>query len=130
VRWVVVLAALMVLVRSLRSWRRRAAFTVVDDRLQGLLVRSADVQLALGLLLYVVLSPISSAFLSDIHHAIHEDDLRFFGLGHPLMMMLAVAVLHLGRRRLSRPAATPFRHRVAYRSTLAFLLVAGSAVPW
>ena len=41
-----------------------------------------DIQLALGLALYVLLSPIASQAITDIGAAMRDPQLRFFGVEH------------------------------------------------
>ena len=130
VRWGVLLAAVVVLLRSLAGYRGARAWTQQDESGHRLLLAFADTQLALGVFLYVWLSPLSAAFFADPRHAVHDHVLRFFGIEHVTMMVLAIGVLH-GGRRLSKKAAPPrARHGRVAAGTALFLGLVCSSVPW
>jgi heme A synthase len=124
VRWAVV--ALLVTVVALRLVRKEPA----DARLHRVLLGVVNLQLALGLLLYLIYSPISSAFFRDPAHGFDDPNLRFFGLEHPLTMLVAIAVLHVGRVLAKKATdATVARRRLTV-STVVCLVFVGLAMPW
>ena len=129
-RWAVLLLALIVLARSLRGWAGSREWTRVDDRFHAGLVGAIDLQLLLGLVLYIFLSPMTSAFFADVGAAMKEPALRFFGLEHIAAMVVAVTIFHIGRAR-SKKAKTPrVRHRRVWVSTLIALLLVAASIPW
>ena len=130
IRWAM-LALLVAVV--LRAWRGRTGFggwTPLDERLHVALVGVTDLQLLTGLWLYFFASPFARAFLTDIGTAIHERGLRFFGLEHVVIMLAAVAFVHVGRARSKRAADPLQRHRRVFAWTLAALLFVLSSIPW
>jgi mono/diheme cytochrome c family protein len=130
VRWALVLAAVIAGLRSFVASGRGGAWGPSYERWHKTLLSLADTQFTLGALLYVWFSPISSAFFSDFRHGVHDRVLRFFGLEHAFMMVLAVAVLHIGRGRSKAAPTAKLRHRRVWVSCLAFLALAGSSIPW
>jgi hypothetical protein len=64
-RWIVITTSLLLCVRSLLAWRSERSWGQVDERLHVALIAAFDMQFAIGLLLYVVLSPLSWAFFAD-----------------------------------------------------------------
>lgn len=130
VRWLLVVAAIVLIVRSAFAWRRGHEWTATHERAHAALVGLADLQFTLGVCLYVFWSPFAAAFISNPAVAIKEHTLRFFGLEHPTMMVLAVALLHIGRARAKRATSARDQHRVALRWTLAALLVVLTSIPW
>jgi cytochrome c551/c552 len=129
-RWGVVLVAGFMGVRSVIAWRKGAEWTPSHERWHQVLLGLVDTQFTLGVLLYIWLSPISSAFFADFRHAVHDHVLRFFGLEHAFMMVLAVGILHIGRGRSKAAKSPMLRHRRVWVSCLSFLALAGSAIPW
>jgi hypothetical protein len=129
-RWAVVLAAGAMGVRSFVAWRRAAEWTPSHEGWHKTLLSLTDTQFTLGALLYVWLSPISAAFFADFRHAVHDHGLRFFGLEHAAMMVLAVAALHIGRGRSKTAPSARLRHGRVWVSCLVFLGLAGSSIPW
>jgi hypothetical protein len=129
-RWAVLAAVVFVLVRAYLGWRRARAWNRIDERLHVALVGLTDLQFTLGLALYLFMSPLSHSFLSDPASMIAMTVVRFFGLEHPVMMLVAVALVHVGRSR-SRKVVTPaVRHRVVFATTLAALLILCASIPW
>jgi Na+-driven multidrug efflux pump len=119
-RWIVLALVVIVFGKALVSRVRSAG----DDKLHRALIGVVDLQFLLGLALYVFLSPITSAFFSAPGAAMKEPTLRFWGIEHIIGMVLAVALLHIGRAR--KP---PTRRRVLITVGLALVCMLGS-VPW
>ncbi len=129
-RWALLLAVAAVVVRSFAALRRGRTWEAPDERWHRAAVGLVDLQFTLGLALYVWLSPITQAFFAALGPAMKDSVLRFFGLEHVTMMLLGVALVHIGRTR-SKKAATPAsRHRTVARFTLAGLLALLAGVPW
>jgi hypothetical protein len=89
-----------------------------------------DVQMLLGLLLYLALSPVTRAAMDDFGAAMRNPAVRFFAVEHVTLMFGAVILAHLGRV-LARKAKTPDARRMrmsmcAGLATLVMLL----AIPW
>ena len=137
------------LVLLLHSWLRWAAlvagvaatFTSFSDRsgplgrgradMWGLvLMMVLDIQMLLGLLLYLVLSPFTAEALRDFGAAMKSPGLRFFAVEHLALMLVAVVLTHVGRV-MARKATTADAKRM--RMTICFglatlLIVLG--IPW
>jgi hypothetical protein len=89
-----------------------------------------DLQMLLGLLLYLVLSPFTAEAMRDFGAAMKNPALRFFAVEHVTLMFAAVILAHLGRV-LARKAKTADARRMRMLicsglATLAMLL----AIPW
>jgi mono/diheme cytochrome c family protein len=130
VRWAVLVAAVTVVARCAASRSREAPWTPRDESAHKTSIALADAQLALGILLWAWLSPITAAFFADPRHAVHDRVLRFFGLEHVTMMALAVAVLHAGRRWSKRAEIAQARRRRVLFSSAAFIALVVTSIPW
>jgi len=95
VRWVAVIAGVVALVQALRGWLGSRQWARLDDRLGLVFTSALDVQLLLGLLLYVV-SPLIRAVFADFGGALGMTAPRFFALEHALLMVVAVMLAHIG----------------------------------
>src|SRR2546422_7211417 len=112
------------LVLALHSWLRWAAlvagvaatFTSFSDRsgstgssradMWGLVLMTLlDLQMLLGLLLYLVLSPFTAEAMRDFGAAMKSPGLRFFAVEHLSLMVVAVVLAHVGRV-MARKATT------------------------
>ncbi|HTL43242.1 MAG TPA: hypothetical protein VL262_02815 [Vicinamibacterales bacterium] len=63
-----------------------------------------DVQLLVGLALYLFISPNTTAAMHDFGAAMHTPATRFFLVEHPFGMIIAIALAHVGKIRGDRGA--------------------------
>ena len=129
-RWIVLILGLWTVIQALGGWLGRKPWGPKDDRLGSLFVISVDAQFLLGLLLYLLFSPIIRAAFADFGQAMRAAPLRFWAVEHLTTMVLAVALAHIGRVRARRATDSVVRHRL----TAIFLGVAVVAMlfgtPW
>ena len=88
-----------------------------------------DVQLLLGLLLYFVLSPFTRAALGDFAGAMKNAQLRFFVVEHLVGMVIAVALAHIGRKKIGQ-ARPERRARLAFIFYGLALVAILASIPW
>ena len=129
-RYLVLAAGLVVIVRSARGVAGRTPFTAADGRAQVAFLAVLDLQLTLGLVLYAGLSPITRAFFADPKAGMHDHTLRFFGVEHLIAMVLAVAAAHVARARSKRAPTDELKHRRALVPMVLWLLLVLVAIPW
>lgn len=104
-RWAVLIAAVYVLVRMLLGWSGRRAWTPADRRAGATFTGLMDLQLLVGLALYLGVSPLMQTILANFGAALRNTEQRFFAVEHIAVMLLAVVFAHVGSV-LSRNAAT------------------------
>jgi hypothetical protein len=100
---------------------------------QRVAVILADLQLAIGLLLYLALSPVVEVALDDFGAAMKDRELRFWAVEHGTMMLLAVVLFHAGKILARRaPDDRGYHRRTALCFGLALVaILAGSpGLPW
>lgn len=128
-RWAVVVTVLVLTARTALGWMLDRPWSRADELAHRALVIAVDWQFTLGVIMYLFSSPFSHAFFKSFALGYAEPALRFFGLEHPLAMITAVSLVHLGRDRSER-ATGRARHRAAFRWTCAALIVFAIAIPW
>src|SRR5512146_1997179 len=121
-RWAVIVAGL---VAAVRAWQAAASRETAPVSPAGLIFTTLfDVQMLLGLLLYFFLSPLTSNALHHAGRLMSHDVLRFWAVEHPIGMILALTLAHIGRAKLR--ATLPDvrqRRRAAVYFTVAILIV-------
>jgi uncharacterized membrane protein YedE/YeeE len=128
-RWPALIAGIVAIVAAFVS-RPIGAEKTAADRWGGIFVGLLDLQMLLGLLLYVVLSPTTAAIRQDFGAAMREPVARFWAVEHIALMMVAVIVAHIGRV-LVRKARTPGSKRTRMLLTYTIATVAiVAAIPW
>jgi hypothetical protein len=130
-RWAVLVLGLLAVVRAVAGWTGRRAWIPADKKAGLFFMISVDVQLLLGLLLYGVLSPITTlAVFPQFGAAMRVRELRFWAVEHLTAMLLAVIAVHTGRIAARRaPDAAAMHRRAALWFGLALLLIL-AGIPW
>jgi hypothetical protein len=109
-RWVLLTAAVIVVLKTLFGWLGRQPWTSLDERLGLAYVVTVDVQVLVGLIIWLF-GPIGLRTLSQ---AMGSPGLRFLALEHPILALASMGFAHVGRsrsRRLEDPVA---QHRTAF----------------
>ena len=129
-RWAVVFAGLTAFARAALGWASGWPWTARARLAQTAFVGSLDLQLVLGLVLYLFLSPFTHSGFADLGAAMKNPHIRFWTVEHAPVQLLAVALAHVGSVRVKRATSDQTRHR---RATLFFaivLLLITAAIPW
>jgi hypothetical protein len=128
-RWVALAAGIGATVLAMRGTGGPSE----DGRLErwGMaLVTVLDLQLLLGLLLYLVLSPNMAEIRGNFGAAMKDPVARFWAVEHITSMIAAVVLVHVGRV-LGRKAATPDSKRmklfICFGVATVLMLL---AIPW
>ncbi len=128
-RWLVLAALCGSLARSCYGWRSGSTFTVADNRMRHWTATLVHIQLMLGLGLYAV-SPLVRYFYEHFKDAVHERELRFFGMEHITVMLLAAAIITIGSRKVKRKASGAAKFRTMAIWFGVGLLLILSSIPW
>jgi hypothetical protein len=124
VRWVALVAGVGATLAAFGKNERRAEGWGVA------LSAAVDLQMLVGLLLYLVISPNMAAIRSNFGEAMKVASLRFWAVEHVTIMIVAVMLVHVGRV-LARKAATPQGRRRRLIMCFGFatiLMIVGT--PW
>jgi len=127
-RWAVLGAGAAAVLRALRGGTR--PWTPADDRAGLLFVIAMDLQFVVGLVLYVAVSPTTRVAFADFGGAMGNAMLRFWAVEHLVGMLIAAALVHIGRVRIRKSVDTARRQRLAlifYGLALVAILV---SIPW
>lgn len=108
VRWIAITAGVGATFAALRN--KAQTDDSVADRWGLVMMMTLDIQMLLGLLLYLVLSPFTTKAMQDLAAAMRTPQLRFWAVEHISTMLLAVILAHVGRV-LARKAKTPSARR-------------------
>jgi Na+/H+-dicarboxylate symporter len=130
-RWILLPVVTIVLILSYSGWLANKPYGKLDNAFGGTLVGLAHTQLLIGLLLYMVYSPITQVAFSDFGAAMKDTTLRLYAVEHILTMIIAIVLIQLGRT-FSKKAATPLkRHKtIALYTTFALLLILSRMPNW
>lgn len=129
-RWIVLLTAILVLVRSVSGMGGQHRWSGANAGALRSFVIALDLQTLLGFLLYGVLSPFVRLAMSDAAGAMRDRDLRFWLVEHLAGMLVAVALAHVGSVRVRRAPDNGGKHRTAVIFTGLALVAILLSIPW
>ncbi len=130
VRWAIVIVGVVAIVRAFMGWRGGKPWAQLDDRLGLGFTSVMDLNLLLGLLLYFVLSDITTGAFRDMGAAMGNSVTRFFAVEHFLVMLIAVVVAHVGRSRSKKAASDIGKFKQAAIFFTISLVLVLLAIPW
>jgi hypothetical protein len=129
-RWLVLAAAVLAVVRALKGRSGPGVWTAADERTARLFTTLLDIQMLLGLLLFFVLSPFMAMVRDHLGEAMGNDAMRYWLVEHPVGMVVAIALAHVGRARIRKTADPRRKHRLALIFFGLALVAAAASVPW
>ena len=88
-----------------------------------------DLQLVVGLVLYLALSPAVASGLGNMSGAMADSQHRFWMVEHPAAMIVALVLAHIGVAKSRHRSGAEGRGQSAWYFTLAVLLVV-AVLPW
>lgn len=128
-RWLIVLAGLVVVLRSVYGVVSSKTWSKTDGRFGIIFTMLLDIQLLLGLILYVFLSPLTKIAFANLQAAMSNADIRFFAIEHLLFMVVAIVLAHVGSARVKKiEESRKYRAALIFHG-LAFVVIL-LAIPW
>jgi len=128
-RWFVLASILFALYRAYRGWLTNQSFSKFDNTVRHTTATIAHIQLILGLWLYII-SPIVDYFLHHFEEAVHQREVRFFGMEHSLMMFTGIVMITIGSMKAKRKSVDKQKFKtMAIWFTIALLILL-SSIPW
>jgi hypothetical protein len=129
-RWVVVIVGVIAVAKFLVGWLGRKDWAAFDARLASIFPVTIDIQLLLGLLLYFVLSPITTGALRDFGGAMRNSVVRFYSVEHIFMMLIALIVAHIGSALIKKRSDSTAKFRIGMIFFLSAMIIIFLAIPW
>lgn len=128
-RWLVLICLLYAIFSAYKGWLENKPFTKYQNNIRYISVTIAHTQLTLGLWLYFI-SPITNYFMHNYKQAVKLREIRFFGMEHSLMMIIAVTIITIGsaKTKLKKTDKEKFK-TMAIWFTIGLLVILTS-IPW
>ncbi len=127
-RWLVLLFIVILLIKSYYAWFSKINYKKSDSLLRITTTVICHIQLSLGIYLYCI-SPITNYFLHNFKEAINLREIRFFGMEHSSMMLLAVIVITIGSSKSKKQAGLKKHKTISLWFTVGLLIIL-SSIPW
>ncbi len=130
VRWVVLVVGVILVVRAWWRWLGRKDWEKIDETLRRVFSGVVDLQLLLGLLLFLGLSPATTALLEKGGQALADPGVRFWTMEHVVPMIVAVILVHVGQMLITRTSDAEARYRWAAIVFGVVMLLILASIPW
>lgn len=118
-RYLILLALIVVVIKSLMGWLGKKPYTALDNKLGLYLFIFTHLQLLFGLFLY---------FVSDVvqwnENTMKNKDLRYWAVEHVSIMIVAIVLITMARITSKKMTSDEAKHkRMAIFNGLALLLI-------
>ncbi|MRG47998.1 hypothetical protein GFS24_22955 [Chitinophaga sp. SYP-B3965] len=130
-RWVVMLLLLATLFTSLYGWLFKKIFTDAHQKLFKLSSMLLGILGLIGIVLFLVASPITTTILyHNIKGITANAGITFFTLRHPLAMFAAIMISEAGQKRANKMLLSAGKFKTWFLFTLIVLLIIAANIPW
>lgn len=126
-RWVFLVVSVVLVVKLVMGARRSGPY---PRGLVGAHLGLLHINVLVGLVMWLGTSPLTSAFFANVGAGMKEAPLRFFGMEHPLMMIVAAVVATVGSVKAKRALDDARRLRTALIFQGLALVIVLAAIPW
>lgn len=130
-RWIVLILALLAIVKAFMGMQKKSAFANSDNKIGLMLISFMDIQLIIGLILYVF-GPLGFKNIQNMGmgEVMKNPYTRFFAMEHLVGMLIAIVVFHIGRSKSKKAIDDASKHKKAFIFYLIGLLIILASIPW
>lgn len=129
VRWFVLASLLLAIYKGYKGWLTNKPFSKYDNKVRHWTATITHIQLCIGLWLYFI-SPIINYFLHNYKEAVHQREIRFFGMEHNLMMLAAIIIITIGSAKAKRKPTDQEKFKTMALWFTVGLLIILLSIPW
>lgn len=126
-RWVIIVLAVIVIVKSMSGRNGGKEFTKGDKRNALFLMISADIQLLLGLVMYFM-----NGWFSVLTGggAMANKAARFWSVEHMFGMLVGIILIHIGYSAVKKNITDQEKFKKLFRFTLMAIIIILLTIPW
>jgi mono/diheme cytochrome c family protein len=129
-RWVIVIVMIAAVGATWWGMLGKREWGTWEKRLAAAFAMLLSIQFVFGVALYFIPNSVAQVALQDIVSSMRVRELRFFGLEHPLQMVIALGLVHLGAARSRKAPTSKLKYRwAAWSFAIATILIL-TAIPW
>ena len=131
VRWAVIGLGAAAIYKSF-SGLSSGRFEEADGKFGRLFAVSLDVQMLLGIMMYLFFSRITTSAFENMGSAMGNPVMRFWLVEHSTIMVAALALAHIGVARVRKGADPKAKHRASliFFGIALLLILVGTPWPW
>ncbi len=124
-RYILLALLLIVIISSLMKWKGNKMYSKQDDKLNLLTFIFTHIQLLIGLGLYFM-----SSWVQFNENTMSNALLRFFTVEHLIGMLIAIALITIGRIKGKKITESARRHKMTFWYFFIALIIMIASIPW
>lgn len=128
-RWLVLVSLIVTVLIGIRGWLTNKRFTKVDNQFRHWTATIVHIQFLIGILLYYI-SPIIRNFFENFKEAVKLREIRFFGMEHSLMMLIAITLVTIGSYKAKRGIDDISKYKTMVLFFGLGLIIICLSIPW
>lgn len=130
-RWVVLILLVSAVLRAFLGMQSKKLFSTSDQKTGLFLMIACDIQLLIGLVLYIAgpwgIKNIQQLGMSSV---MKDSYSRFFAVEHILMMIVAIVLIHIGRAKTKKMGEGAGAHKVSFIYYVIAFIIMMISIPW
>lgn len=95
-RWIILLSGFVLLLALIFSLSRSTKYNAASKALATTFLSSLHIQLLIGIILYVFLSPFTQAAFNDFGNAMKNSGLRYWAIEHTVLNVIGIVLAQIG----------------------------------
>jgi hypothetical protein len=130
-RWVILILLLASIIKSFTGWQQKKTLTDGDKKLWLFTMISAHITFVVGL--YLMLFGRFGMFTTTLPEgtSVMKDSFyRFFWVEHPLMNLIAIALITIGRGQAKKAIPDTTKYKKAFWFFVVALILLLISIPW
>ncbi|WP_207510246.1 hypothetical protein [Longitalea luteola] len=128
-RWILLILLLASIIKSLSGMNGRKTLTAGDKKVWLFTMITAHTTLLIGLILLFV-GRISFTNIPEGVSVMKDATYRFFLVEHPLMMLIAIVFITIGRGQAKKSIPDAVKYKKAFWFFVVALILILAAIPW
>ncbi len=128
-RWAVLIFGVLSIFTAVSGFMGKRLYTKADNRWNLLFMIFCDVQLLMGLLLYVK-NGWWTMLTSNTKEVMKNGAMRFFAMEHFVMMLIAWALVHVGRIAVKKTIDDQSKHKKTMIYFGLAMIIILAMIPW
>jgi hypothetical protein len=129
-RWVVLILAVYAIYKNYEGFTSGRKWLAADKKVNTFFMASLHLQLVIGLILYLGVSPTVQTFLADVKGSMKVSELRFFGMEHFAVNFIAIVIAQIGSIRAKKQISDAGKFRTAFFWFLIATVLILVMIPW
>ena len=130
-RWVILVLLMISIIQSFIGWNKRRELREGDAKLWLFTMISVHITLLIGLILLLFgRYGILSSGLPEGVNLMKDKFYRFFWVEHPVGMLIATALITMGRGVVKKQITDPLKYKRAFWLFVLALVIILATIPW